>query len=80
LNTYTKIIGITGHYYAREQVKIKHHKNRIREIEERTVIKAFKAGKAQILVIFEETGKEIMIDDFSDPEDIKKYLGKKFLK
>lgn len=79
MNQYTKYIGISGELYVKEFEKIKHHKNKIREVHETTVIKQFKLGKAEVLVVFEETGKEILIDDFSDKEDIKKYLGKKFL-
>lgn len=80
MNKYTKIIGMTGSIYVREHEKIKHHKNKIREINEDTVIKSFKANDAEILVFFEETGTEIFVDAFSDDETVRKYLGKKFLK
>jgi len=39
----------------------------------------FVAGKAEVLVIFEETNKQFLLDNFSDRDLIKKYLGKKFL-
>ncbi|MGX8796022.1 hypothetical protein ACR6HW_08050 [Fusibacter sp. JL298sf-3] len=79
MNQYTKIIGLTGSLYVKEYPKIKHHKNKIRELHEDTVAKAFKAGNTEIIVYFEETDTEIIIDDFSDEAIIKKYLGRKFL-
>jgi hypothetical protein len=79
MNQYTKIIGITGAIYTKSFEKIKHHKNKIREVNESTVIKAFKSGDTQVTVYFEETGEEVIIDDFSTPDMVKKYLGKKFL-
>lgn len=79
MNRYVKNIGITGTFYSKEFEKIKNHKNKVREINEDTVIKAFKAGDTEVLVYFEETGKEILIDDFSSPDDIKKFLGKRFI-
>ena len=52
---------------------------KIREVREDTVIKAFKQGNCEVLVINEENGKEILVDDFSSDDDVRKYLGKKFL-
>ena len=79
MNRYTKIIGLTGVIYTKEFEKIKHHKNKIRDISEDTVAKVFKNGDAEITVYFEETDVEIFIDAFSDEERIKQYLGKKFV-
>ncbi|MBM7562164.1 hypothetical protein [Fusibacter tunisiensis] len=79
MNRYTKIIGLTGSIYVKEYEKIKHHKNKIRELNEDTVAKTFKAGNTEIMVYFEETDTEIFVDDFSDQETILKYLGKKFV-
>lgn len=79
MKRYTKMIGITGSHYTSEFEKIKHHGNKIREVREETVIKMFKDGKCEVHVIFEETGKEFLLDNFSDNDLIKKYLGKKFL-
>lgn len=80
MNRYTKIIGLTGTIYVKEFEKIKHHKNKTRDINEDTVAKVFKAGDTEITVYFEETDTEIIIDDFTDAETVKKYLGRKFLK
>lgn len=79
MNRYSKIIGITGSMYVKEHEKIKHHKNKIRELNEETVIKAFKAGDAEIRIYFEETDVEVFVDAYSDEETIKRYLGKKFV-
>lgn len=80
MNRYTKVIGLTGSMYVKEFEKIKHHKNKVRELNEETVAKVFKEGNTEVTVYFEETDTEIIIDDFSDLELVKKYLGKKFLK
>lgn len=79
MNRYTKIIGITGTIYVKEFEKIKHHKNKVRDINEETVAKNFKNGDAEVKVYFEETDTELFIDAFSDTETVKKYLGKKFV-
>ncbi len=79
MTQYTKVISLFGSYYTKTFEKIKHHKNKIREIKASTVQKAFLEGKAQVLVYFEETDKEIVLDLFSDQNDIRKYLGKGFL-
>lgn len=79
MNKYTKIIGITGTLYTKEFVKIKHHKNKLRYLNEATVIKAFKDGNTEIDIYFEETDKLITLTLDSDPNEIKRFLGKKFL-
>ncbi|OPL09042.1 MAG: hypothetical protein AVO33_00860 [delta proteobacterium ML8_F1] len=76
---YYKVIGLTGHYYAHEFKKIKSHKNKIRELREETVIRNFQEGVAGVKVIFEETDQSYTLDSFSDPDLIRKYLGKDFL-
>lgn len=79
MNTYTKIIGLTGSHFVKEFVKIRHHENKLREISEETVAKKFKEGNTKVIIHFEEDSRQIELDDFSDPELIRKYLGKMFL-
>lgn len=79
MNQYTKKIGFTGTIFLKEYSKIKEHKNKIRMINEETVAEQFKKGKAEVTVLNEESGNQITLDINSDPEDIKKYLGKKFM-
>lgn len=81
MNYYTKVFSLLdGQYFTKEYEKTRHHKNKIRPIQEDTVVKNFHEDKAEITVIFEETGKTIVIDAFTDEETIKTYLGKKFIK
>ena len=77
MNRYTKFINMMGSYYTKDFEK---EKKNIREVKEETVRKFFLQGDCEVLVVFEDTGKEILIDDFSPEEDIKKYLGKSFVK
>ena len=51
----------------------------IREVKEETVRKAFLKGNCEVLVILEDSDREILLDDFSSDEDIKKYLGASFI-
>lgn len=78
MNKYTKIVGITGIFYTKEFVKIKHYKNKIRFLNESTIIKAFKEGNTEIDVYFEETDTIVNITPESGEEEIRKYLGRKF--
>lgn len=79
MDRFIRMIGLTGSYYSKEYEKKKNHKNKIREVTKATVRKFFKGGKAEVLVIFEESGKEILLDRNSHEEDIKRYLGEDFL-
>lgn len=79
MQTYTKVIGLTGSHFVKEFVKIRHHDNKVREISEETVAKKFKEGNTKVIVHFEEDGREIELDDFSDPDLIRKFLGKSFI-
>ncbi len=79
MQTYTKVIGLTGSHFEKEFVKIRHHDNKVREVSEETVAKKFKEGNTKVVVYFEEDGREIELDDFSDPELIRKLLGKSFV-
>jgi len=80
MNRYTKIINMMDSYYTKDYEKQKKNITKVREVREETVRKFFLQGDCEVLVILEETGKEILIDDFSSNEDIKKYLGSKFIK
>jgi len=79
MERYIKLIGLTGSYFLKEYKKKKHHKNKKREINGKTVAKFFLEGTAEVLVVFEETGKEILLNLNSNPENIKKYLGESFI-
>lgn len=81
MNYYTKVFSlISGQYFTKEYQKPGKHKTKIRPIQEDTVAKIFMEDDAEITVIFEETGKTIVIDAFTDEETVKTYLGKKFIK
>ena len=79
MNRYTKIINMMDSYYTKDYEKTKKNKTKVREVREETVRKFFLQGDCEVLVVFEETGREILIDDFSSDEDIRKYLGPKFI-
>ena len=79
MTKYTKFINLMGSYYTKDFEKEKKNIIKVREVREETVRKSFLQGDCEILVVFEDTGKEIIIDDFSSDEDIKKYLGKSFI-
>ncbi|TCO68494.1 hypothetical protein [Marinisporobacter balticus] len=79
MKRYTKVIRMTGFYFTKEFEKKKHHKNKIRELREETIAKFFLEGDMEIIVYFEESDREILITSSSDPKDIQKYLGNKFI-
>ena len=79
MNRYTKIINMMDSYYTKDYEKTKKNITKGREVREETVRKFFLQGDCEVLVVFEETGREILIDDFSSDEDIRKYLGPKFI-
>ena len=79
MNRYTKIINMMDSYYNKDYEKTKKNITKFIEVREETVRKFFLQGDCEVLVVFEETGREILIDDFSSDEDIRKYLGPKFI-
>ena len=79
MNRYTKIINMMDSYFTKDYEKQKKNITKTREVREETVRKFFLQGDCEVLVVFEDTGREILIDDFSSDEDIKKYLGAKFI-
>lgn len=76
---YHKMITYKGDYFMKEYETIKHHKNKTRYLRTETVAEAFKKGGVEIIIHFEDQDKTLTLDEFSSPEDIKKYLGQKFL-
>ena len=79
---YIKIIRISGSFFAREfQKKEKVRKNiKYREVDEKTVAQQFRNGEATVEIYFEDSEREsFTLDSFSDAEQIKRYLGEKFL-
>lgn len=80
MNRYTKIINMMDSYYTKDYEKQKKNITKVREVREETVRKFFLQGNCEVLVVLEDSGREILIDDFSSEEDIKKYLGPKFIK
>lgn len=77
---YIRVIKMSGGFYAREFEKRNEEDNKFRIVEEITVRKHFLEGNTKIRVSFEEDSREdIILDEFSDPAEIKKYLGAKFL-
>ena len=79
MNRYTKVINMMESYYTKDYEKKKKNITKTREVTESTVRKFFLQGDCEVLVVLEDSGKEILLDDFSSPEDIKKYLVPKFL-
>lgn len=78
-NRYTKIITLKGYYFTKEYEKTKKNLVKKRIVLEETVRKFFKQGDCCVVVLFEETGKEICLTKDSPKEEILKYLGKKFI-
>ncbi len=79
MNRYTKVMNMMESYYTKDYEKKKKNVTKVREVREDTVRKFFLQGDCEVLVILEDSGREILLDDFSSEEDIKKYLGPKFI-
>lgn len=79
MNRYTKIINMMESYYTKDYEKHKKNITKVREVREETVRKFFLQGDCEVLVVLKDSGREILIDEFSSDEDIKKYLGAKFI-
>ena len=80
MNTYTKILTLKGSYFVKDYEKSKKNKLQKRPILEATVLKNFKSDNdTLIIVINQETGTTVEITPNSSEEDIKKYLGEKFV-
>lgn len=80
---YLRIIRISGSFFAREFIKHEktHKKPQYRVVDEKTVAEQFLKGDAKVTVEFEDSPRESIILDWeSDEEQVRKYLGSKFLK
>ena len=71
MNRYTKIINMMESYYTKDYEKHKKNITKVREVREETVRKFFLQGDCEVLVVLEDSGREILIDEFSSDEDIK---------
>lgn len=80
MNRYVKMVNFGGHYFIKEFEKKKKHANKVRQIKDHTIKKFFLEGDCEILVHFEETGREVLITPDSDRELIKRYLGEDYLR
>ena len=78
-NVYTKVFSLGGYYFSKEYRKTVKGKNVQRQILEETVRKNFKRGDCDVEIVFEETGKRVLITPDSSPEEIERYLGPKLL-
>lgn len=79
---YVRIIRMSGSFFAREFKKPEKARKRVqyREVDEKTVAEQFLEGDATVEVIFEDSDREsIMLNKESNPEDIRRYLGSRFL-
>ncbi len=80
MNRYIKMVNIGGHYFIKEFEKKKKHANKVRQIKDYTIKKFFLEGDCEILVHFEETGREVLVTPDSDEETIKRYLGEDYIR
>lgn len=81
LNVYTKILTLKGSYFIKDYEKIKKSKLQKRPILEATVLKNFRDDEDTLIVVLnQETGTTVEVTPNSSKEDIKKYLGEKFIR
>jgi hypothetical protein len=59
MQTYTKVIGLTGSHFVKEFVKIRHHDNKVREISEETVAKSLKKAIPRSLSILKKMAAKL---------------------
>ncbi len=79
MNQYNKYIDLKGSYFTRVHKKKSKHGDKLRYLREETVAKEFLKGSATVIVHIEELDSDIELDNFSDPELIRTYLGDKFI-
>lgn len=81
MNVYTKILTLKGSYFVKDYEKTKKSKLQKRPILEATVLKNFRdEDDTLIVVVNQETGTTVEVTPNSSREDIKKYLGEKFIR
>ena len=61
MNRYTKIINMMESYFTKDFEKTKKGFTKVREVKEETVRKAFLKGNCEVLVILEDSDREILI-------------------
>ena len=61
MNRYTKIINMMESYFTKDFEKTKKGFTKVREVKEETVRKAFLKGNCEVLVILEDSNREILI-------------------
>ena len=59
MNRYTKIINMMESYFTKDFEKTKKGFTKVREVKEETVRKAFLKGNCEVLVILEDSDREI---------------------
>ncbi len=80
MNIYTKILTLKGSYFVKDYEKTKKNKIQKRPILEATVLKTFKSDEDTVIVIVnQETDTVIKITPNSSKDDIRRYLGEKFV-
>lgn len=80
MNIYTKILTLKGSYFVKDYEKTKKNKIQKRPILEATVLKTFKSDEDTVIVIVnQETDTVIKITPNSSKDEIRRYLGEKFV-
>ena len=80
MNIYTKILTLKGSYFVKDYEKTKKNKIQKRPVLEATVLKTFKSDEDTVIVIVnQETDTVIEITPNSNKDEIRRYLGEKFV-
>ena len=78
MNIYTKILTLKGSYFVKDYEKTKKNKIQKRPVLEATVLKTFKSDEDTVIVN-QETDTVIEITPNSSKDEIRRYLGEKFV-
>lgn len=80
MTIYTKFLTLKGSYFVKDYEKIKKNRVQKRPVLEATVLKTFKSDNETLIVIVnQETDSIIEITPNSSKDDIRRYLGEKFV-